>query len=163
MRHRPGRRSSTRCWGPGASGTRGGRPSPRTPRSAAGVTTSRTPGSSTTSTPTAPSCTTWPRSSPRAPARPERRAVARETPERLAELIGLWFYEAGASHAFPLDDRSALEIILTPRPQLIPPRARYVYRPGTAEVPEFVAVNVRNRDFTIGALVDVPDAGARGV
>ena len=41
-------------------------------------------------------------------------------PERLAELVGLWFYEAGANNAFPLDDRSALEIILTPRPQLVP-------------------------------------------
>jgi hypothetical protein len=95
--------------------------------------------------------------------RSELHDLAAEQPERLAELIGLWFYEAGASHAFPLDDRSALEIILTPRPQLIAPRDRYVYRPGGAEIPEFVAVNVRNRDFTIGAQVDLPDGAAEGV
>ena len=94
--------------------------------------------------------------------RSELHDLAEREPQRLAELIGLWFYEAGANHAFPLDDRSALEIILTPRPQLIPPRDRYVYRPGTAEIPEFVAVNVRNRDFTIGAQVDLPDGGAAG-
>src|SRR4051795_4470312 len=95
--------------------------------------------------------------------RSELHDLAAEQPERLPQLSGLWFYEARASHASPLDDRSALEIILTPRPQLIPPRDRYVYRPGTAEIPEFIAVNVRNRDFSIGAQVDLPDGGAHGV
>jgi hypothetical protein len=89
--------------------------------------------------------------------------LAGKEPDRLAELIGLWFYEAGANHAFPLDDRSALEIILTPRPQLIKPRQRYVHRPGAAEIPEHIAVNVRNRSFTIGAHVDLPTSDAQGV
>ncbi len=65
--------------------------------------------------------------------------------------------------AFPLDDRSALEIIVTPRPQLASPRERYTYFPGTAEVPEAQAVNIRNRSYTIGALVDIPAPGAQGV
>ena len=56
-----------------------------------------------------------------------------------------------------------LEIILTPRPQLAPPRDRYVYFPDTAEVPEQQAVNIRNRSYTIGALVDIPAPGAQGV
>jgi arylsulfatase len=38
-----------------------------------------------------------------------------------------------------------------------------VYFPDTAEVPEAQAVNVRNRSYTIGALVDVPAHGAEGV
>ncbi|HTZ45189.1 MAG TPA: arylsulfatase [Jatrophihabitans sp.] len=92
--------------------------------------------------------------------RSELHDLAAEQPDRLAELIGLWFYEAGAHQAFPLDDRSALEIFLTPRPQLAPARNRYSYRPGGAEVPESVAVNIRNRSYTIGALVDLPVAGA---
>ena len=62
--------------------------------------------------------------------RSELHDLAAEEPDRLAELIGLWFYEAGVNHAFPLDDRSALEIILTPRPQLIAPRDRYVTGPA---------------------------------
>src|SRR4029077_7665827 len=33
----------------------------------------------------------------------------------------------------------------------------------TAEVPEAQAVNVRNRSYTIGALVDIPAPGAEGV
>ena len=54
--------------------------------------------------------------------RAELHDLAAENPDKLTELIGLWFYEAGINHAFPLDDRTALEIILTPRPQLVPPR-----------------------------------------
>jgi arylsulfatase len=45
---------------------------------------------------------------------------------------------------------------------MIAPRQRYVYRPG-AEVPEHIAVNVRNRSFTIGAEVDLPSGAAEGV
>lgn len=89
--------------------------------------------------------------------------LAAEHPDKVAELIGLWFYEAGVNHAFPLDDRSALEIFITPRPQLVPPRDRYVYRPGGTEVPESVAVNIRNRSYSIGALVDIGEPGAQGV
>jgi arylsulfatase len=89
--------------------------------------------------------------------------LAAEHPEKVRELVNLWFAEAGANGAFPLDDRSALEIMLTPRPVLSPPRDRYVYFPGTAEVPESQAVNVRNRSYTIGALVDIPASGAEGV
>jgi arylsulfatase len=46
---------------------------------------------------------------------------------------------------------------------LSPARARYVYYPDLAEVPESQAVNVRNRSFVIGALVDLPGPGAQGV
>ncbi|HEY1485075.1 MAG TPA: arylsulfatase, partial [Micromonosporaceae bacterium] len=60
-------------------------------------------------------------------------------------------------------DRTALEIILTPRPLLTPPRNRYVYFPETAEVPESQSVNIRNRSYSIGALVDLPNGGAEGV
>ena len=95
--------------------------------------------------------------------RAELHDLAAEHPDKLRELVNLWFAEAGANDAFPLDDRSALEIITTPRPQLAPPRDRYVYYPGTAEVPEAQAVNVRNRSYTIGAVVDIPAPGAEGV
>jgi arylsulfatase len=95
--------------------------------------------------------------------RAELHDLADEEPERLREMVNLWFAEAGANGAFPLDDRSALEILLTPRPQLSAARDRYVYFPDVADVPEHQAVNVRNRSFTIGALVDIPASGAQGV
>jgi arylsulfatase len=71
--------------------------------------------------------------------------------------------EAGTNGAFPLDDRSALEIFISPRPVLSPARNRYAYYPGGAEVPESQAVNVRNRSYVIGALVDIEAPGAEGV
>src|SRR4051812_44297373 len=95
--------------------------------------------------------------------RSELHDLAAEEPEKLQELINLWYAEAGANGAFPLDDRSALEIVITPRPVLSPARDRYVYFPGVAEVPESQAVNVRNRSYGIGAVVDIPEAGAEGV
>ena len=95
--------------------------------------------------------------------RSELHDLAAEHPEKVRELVNLWFAEAGANGAFPLDDRSALEIMLTPRPVLSPPRNRYIYFPDSAEIPESQAVNVRNRSFAIGALVDIPGPGAQGV
>jgi arylsulfatase A-like enzyme len=95
--------------------------------------------------------------------RSELHNLAAEQPDKVRELVNLWFAEAGANGAFPLDDRSALEILITPRPVLSPPRNRYVYFPDTAEVPESQAVNIRNRSFAIGALVDIPAPGAEGV
>ncbi|MDI9915029.1 arylsulfatase [Rhodococcus sp. IEGM 1379] len=95
--------------------------------------------------------------------RSELHDLAADEPGRLAELVGLWFHEAGANQALPLDDRSGVEILTTPRPQLAPPRNRYIYRPGGAEVPESVAVNIRNRSYSIGAVVDIAEPGATGV
>jgi hypothetical protein len=95
--------------------------------------------------------------------RSETRNLAAEEPERLRQLINLWYAEAGANGAFPLDDRAALEIFLTPRPVLSPARNRYIYYPGIADVPESQAANIRNRSYAIGALVDIPAPGAEGV
>ena len=95
--------------------------------------------------------------------RAERHNLAAEQPDRLRDMVNLWHAEAGANDGFPLDDRSALEILVSPRPQLSAPRDRYVYYPNHAEVPEAQAVVVRGRSFVIGALVDIPGPGAEGV
>jgi len=95
--------------------------------------------------------------------RAENNNLAAQHPEKVRELVNLWFAEAGANEAFPLDDRSVIEIANTPHPQLTAPRDRYVYRPGTAPVSEWQAVNMRGRSYVIGALVDIPAPGAEGV
>jgi arylsulfatase A-like enzyme len=95
--------------------------------------------------------------------RSECHNLADQEPGRLRDLVNLWYVEAGANNALPLDDRGAVEIITTPRPVLSAPRDKYVYYPDTTEVPESQAVNVRNRSFSIGALVDIPGPGAAGV
>jgi arylsulfatase len=94
--------------------------------------------------------------------RSEVHNLAAQYPDKVRELINVWFAEAGANNAFPLDDRSPVEIFNTPRPQLAKPQQRYRYYPDVAAVPGFQAVNTRNRSFSIGALVDLPATGAQG-
>jgi arylsulfatase A-like enzyme len=89
--------------------------------------------------------------------------VAAEQPDKVRELVNIWFSEAGANQAFPLDDRLVIEIVNTPRPQLSEPREQYVYLPGTTPVSEWQSVNVRGRSFTIAAELDLPAPGATGV
>jgi arylsulfatase A-like enzyme len=87
--------------------------------------------------------------------RSECHDLAAEHPEKVEELKSLWFHEAGKFFGLPLEDRSAVEVLTTPRPQMSPPRDRYVYYPNTLEVPEAVAVNVRGRSFKIAADIDI--------
>jgi arylsulfatase len=41
--------------------------------------------------------------------RSELHDLATERPEKVRELVNLWFAEAGENNAFPLDDRSAID------------------------------------------------------
>jgi arylsulfatase A-like enzyme len=89
--------------------------------------------------------------------------LAKKEPEKLNELISLWWSEAGKYNALPLESRTALDILTTERPQLAKPRDQYEYYPGCAEVPESVAVNVRNRSYAIVADVTIDTKEAGGV
>ena len=144
-RRPPARRSSTRCSARAASGTTAGRPSPPTRRSAAGATSTTTPGSCTTPTSTAPSCTTWPPSSPTSCASWSTCGSPRPAPTARSRSTTAPRWRSSSRRG-----RSSRR------------RDRYVYFPDTAEVPESQAVNIRNRSYTIGALVDIPAPGAAG-
>jgi arylsulfatase len=89
--------------------------------------------------------------------------LADEHPAKLQELINLWWAQAGQFQALPLENRNALEILGTERPLIAKPRDRYIYYPGTAEVPESVAPNLRNRSFTIAVEADISTTEASGV
>ena len=94
----------------------------------------------------------------------EMHDLAAEQPARVREMVNLWFHEAGKYHGLPLSDLTAVEVLADPtRPQVAPPRDRYVYYPGAAEVPEAAAVNVRNRSYKIAASVHVESPDAQGV
>jgi arylsulfatase A-like enzyme len=95
--------------------------------------------------------------------RAETHNLAGEHPDKVRELVNIWFSEAGANGAFPLDDRTVIEILSEPRPQVSAPRERYVYFPGDAPVGEWQAVNTRNRSFVIEALADIANGPAEGV
>jgi arylsulfatase len=95
--------------------------------------------------------------------RSESKNLAEQHPEKLQALIKAWFEEAEKNLVLPLDDRSALEILNTPRPTEEAARERFIYYPGTASVPESVAVNVRGRSFKIIADVEITDPKCSGV
>ena len=88
--------------------------------------------------------------------------LAAEHPEKLQELIALWWTEAGRLQALPLESRGAIEILGTERPQLTKPKSQYIYFPGGAEIPESVAPNIRNRSYTIGVEVEIDDPATAG-
>ena len=89
--------------------------------------------------------------------------LAEVNPEKLTELVALWWAEAGKYGALPLESRTALEILRAPRPQLAQPRERYVYYPDCAEVPESVTANIRNRSYAIAVEVQIDTPEASGV
>jgi arylsulfatase len=89
--------------------------------------------------------------------------LAAEHPQKLQELIALWWAEAGRYNALPLETRNAVEILGVERPQLSKARERYVYYPGGSEIPESVAPNIRNRSYTFAVEVTVDTEEAGGV
>ena len=92
----------------------------------------------------------------------ERNNVAAEHPDVLREMISLWYIEAGRYNVLPIDG-SGQERFAEQRPQLSRDRKRYVYYPGTQQVPPNSAVSVINRPHSITAEVEIPDGGAEGV
>jgi arylsulfatase len=95
--------------------------------------------------------------------RSESTDLAAKHPDKVERLVKAWFEEAEANKVLPLDDRDARTLLTIERPQSEPPRSRYVYFPGTAPVPEGVAVNVRGRSYKILADVEIKDADCSGV
>ena len=95
--------------------------------------------------------------------RSETSDLANRHPEKLRQLISLWWTEAGRNNVLPLDDRGAVEILTQPRPELTKSRNTYVYYPVSADVPESAAVNTRNRSFTIFADLEIQSPDAEGV
>jgi arylsulfatase A-like enzyme len=94
----------------------------------------------------------------------EMHDLAPEQPAKVQELVNLWFHEAGKYNGLPLMDLTAVEVLGDPtRPQVSPPRDRYVYYPDTAEVPETAAVNIRNRSYSIAVEVQVDSEDSGGV
>jgi arylsulfatase A-like enzyme len=95
--------------------------------------------------------------------RSESKDLAKQYPEKLQELIKAWFEEAETNKVLPMDDRSGVAVLTTPRPTEELPRERYIYYPGTSAVPESAAVNVRGRSYKILADVEITDPNCSGV
>ncbi len=94
--------------------------------------------------------------------RSQSKNVASEHPDRLELMKGLWFYYAGIYKGLPLDDRSALEQVLSDRPHGSPDRSQYVFYPNCGDVPESAGPMVQGRSYALAAGVKVEE-GAEGV
>jgi arylsulfatase len=95
--------------------------------------------------------------------RAESKDLAKENPDKLQALIKAWNDEADKNNVLPLEDRSILELSLLERPSEEGPRERYIYFPGTAQVPEVVAARVVGRSYKILADVVITDPNCAGV
>jgi arylsulfatase len=95
--------------------------------------------------------------------RSEAHDLADQHPEKVRELVELWFEEARANNVLPLSDLAASGPELERRLSLeyhvpVPPSGQYTYYPGTTEVPEHSAANTHAVSFKILAEVDFTDA-----
>ena len=89
--------------------------------------------------------------------------VATEHPEKLRELIELWWVEAGQHGVLPLDDRTIELFGGSPRPGTVHARRDYTYFPPIAHIPADASPPLGGRSWTITAAVDVPDEKVEGV
>ena len=89
----------------------------------------------------------------------ETRDLAGQRPRMLEELVGLWWREARRNQVLPLDNR-VLWTLVHPKPDRRRPRDEYRYFPGGAQVPESVAVNVRNRSHKLIVDLETGEPGA---
>ena len=92
----------------------------------------------------------------------ESHDLAADHPDRLRELIALWWQEAEKFKVLPLDG-SLQARLATERPQTSKPRSRFVYYPGGSVVPAFAAPPIFNRPYSIEADVEIDDGDAEGV
>ncbi|GAA1055070.1 arylsulfatase [Agromyces luteolus] len=92
----------------------------------------------------------------------ENHDLAAQYPDKLVELISLWYVEAGKYNVLPVDGRGQ-QRFAEQRPVIAKDRSRYVYFPHTSEVAGSAAPRLVNRPHTINALVEIPEGGAEGV
>jgi hypothetical protein len=94
--------------------------------------------------------------------RAESHDLAEQHPEKVKELVDLWFEEARANNVLPLNDLAVatkdLETFLAMEFKVpVPPSGQYTYYPGTTAVPERNAANVHGVSYK--ALAEVEFTG----
>src|SRR5690606_26149890 len=88
----------------------------------------------------------------------ETRDVAAEHPERLAQLIELWWREAETNQVLPLAARGKAQLV-----HENPERTRWVFVPEMTPVPQAAAPEISGHDVTISVETAALEPGAEGV
>jgi arylsulfatase len=91
--------------------------------------------------------------------------LATKNPDKLKELVDLWWAEAARHDVLPLDWRSVerLSEQITGRPSLATGRKTFVYNTPLVALPEGSAPDLKNKSFTITAEVELPSDGGDGM
>ncbi|HBC42311.1 MAG TPA: arylsulfatase [Pseudanabaena sp.] len=93
----------------------------------------------------------------------ESQDLAKDNPQKLAELQNLFLKEAKKYKVLPLDDRTIQRFDINTRPSITTGRNSFSYYTSVTGIPEGSAPNTKNRSFSITADVDIAKDGAEGV
>jgi arylsulfatase A-like enzyme len=90
--------------------------------------------------------------------------VAKQYPEKLAELQRLWLIEATKYNVLPIDDRMAerADPDVAGRPKVVTGNRQLLFG-GMGRLTENSIVNYKNKSYAVTAELVVPKAGAEGV
>jgi len=88
--------------------------------------------------------------------------LADQMPEKLQEMKTLFFAEAAKYNVLPLDGRKIARLNVANRPSLTAGRTHFAY-PRGMRLPEGSAPDVKYRNHTITANVEIPEQGAEGM
>jgi arylsulfatase len=88
--------------------------------------------------------------------------LAETEPQRLADMIQLWWSEAEKHNVLPLDDRFGPRFAENAA-RFHGARHQFTFHAGMGHVPTDVAPDVRSRSYTIEAHVEIENGGAEGV
>jgi hypothetical protein len=89
--------------------------------------------------------------------------LAKERPEKLRELIDLWWVEAGRQGVLPLDDRGVVLFRSSFRPGTPHAGRHYVYYPPISHLPAEASPSLGNRSWIMTAEVEQVDPKKGGV
>lgn len=84
--------------------------------------------------------------------------LADRHPDKLKELVEMWWAEAGRYNVLPLDDRTHARLLARETSE----KTSYTFYPGTVRIPQGSGPHTKNRSFNILADVEIPASGAEG-
>lgn len=90
----------------------------------------------------------------------EANDLAAAHPEKLRELVELWWAEAREHGVLPLDDRGWERFAERMKAREV---LNYTFHAGMARVDNLACPNITDRSYAIRAEIDVPSGGAEGV
>ena len=94
----------------------------------------------------------------------QSRDLAKQMPEKLADLQRLFELEASKYNVFPLDDRKAERANpdLAGRPQVVRGSTQLLF-PGMRRIQENAVINTKNKSHAVTADLEIPASSANGV